>query len=156
MYLEKTIIWKHSCPPVFIAALFTIAWTWRQPQCPVCVCVLSCVQLFATSWTAAQQNPVHGIFQARIMEQVAISFVKMPRGTDKDVVYIYIHNGMFFSHIKEWNDAMCSYIDGCRDYHIKWSQRHIIWYHLYVESRKNSTNELTYKTEIETGGEGEG
>ena len=26
----------------------------------------------------------------------------------------------------------------------------IIWYHLYVESKKNDTNELIYKTEIDS------
>ena len=26
----------------------------------------------------------------------------------------------------------------------------IIWYHFYVESKKNNTNELIYKTEIES------
>ena len=26
-----------------------------------------------------------------------------------------------------------------------------IWYHLYVESEKNDTNELIYKTEIDSG-----
>ena len=31
---EKTIIWKDTCTPVFIAALFTIARTWKQPKCP--------------------------------------------------------------------------------------------------------------------------
>ena len=34
MYLEKTIIWKDTCTPVFTAALFTIARMWKQPQCP--------------------------------------------------------------------------------------------------------------------------
>ena len=34
MYLEKTIIWKDTCTLVFIAALFTIAKTWKQPKCP--------------------------------------------------------------------------------------------------------------------------
>ena len=34
IYPEKTIIRKVSCPPVFIAALFTIAKTWKQPKCP--------------------------------------------------------------------------------------------------------------------------
>ena len=33
-YLEKTLIWKDSCTPMFIAALFKIAKTWKQPQCP--------------------------------------------------------------------------------------------------------------------------
>ena len=34
----------------------------------------SCNQLFATPWTVAYQAPVHGIFQARVLEWVAISF----------------------------------------------------------------------------------
>ena len=33
-YLEKTIIWKDACTPMFIAALFTIPRTWKQPKCP--------------------------------------------------------------------------------------------------------------------------
>ena len=31
---EKTIIQKDTCTPVFTAALFTIARTWKQPKCP--------------------------------------------------------------------------------------------------------------------------
>ena len=31
---EKNMIWKDTCTPVFIAALFTIAKTWKQPKCP--------------------------------------------------------------------------------------------------------------------------
>ena len=31
-YLGKTIIPKDTCTPVFIAALFTIAPTWKQPN----------------------------------------------------------------------------------------------------------------------------
>ena len=33
-YLEKIIIQKDTCTPMFIAALFTIAKTWKQPECP--------------------------------------------------------------------------------------------------------------------------
>ena len=32
---EKNIIQKDTCTPVFIAALFTIAKTWKQPKCPL-------------------------------------------------------------------------------------------------------------------------
>ena len=35
IYPEKTIIQKDICTPVFIAALFTIARTWKQPKCPL-------------------------------------------------------------------------------------------------------------------------
>ena len=33
-YPEKTMIWKDTCTPMFIAAQFTIAKTWKQPKCP--------------------------------------------------------------------------------------------------------------------------
>ena len=34
VYPEKTLIRKDTCTPVFIAALSTIAKTWKQPKCP--------------------------------------------------------------------------------------------------------------------------
>ena len=34
-YLEKTIIQKDTCTPMFIAALFTITMSWKQPKCPL-------------------------------------------------------------------------------------------------------------------------
>ena len=34
IYRDKTIIQKDTCTPVFIAALFTIAKTWKQSKCP--------------------------------------------------------------------------------------------------------------------------
>ena len=54
IYPEKTIGQKESCTKMFIAALFTIATTWKQPKCPstderikkvwgVGVCVFVCV-----------------------------------------------------------------------------------------------------------------
>ena len=35
IYLEETIIEKDTCTPVFIAALFRVARTWKQPRCPL-------------------------------------------------------------------------------------------------------------------------
>ena len=34
IYTEETRIERDMCPPVFIAALFTIARTWKQSRCP--------------------------------------------------------------------------------------------------------------------------
>ena len=34
IYPEKTFIEKDTCIPMVIAALFTIAKTWKQPKCP--------------------------------------------------------------------------------------------------------------------------
>ena len=35
IYLEKTVIQKDTCTPIFTAVLFTIAKTWKQPGCPL-------------------------------------------------------------------------------------------------------------------------
>ena len=34
-YPEKTMAWKDTCTPIFIAALYTITKTWKQPKCPL-------------------------------------------------------------------------------------------------------------------------
>ena len=34
IYPEKTIFQKDTCTPMFIAAPFTIARSWKQPKCP--------------------------------------------------------------------------------------------------------------------------
>ena len=39
-----------------------------------------------------------------------------------DVVYINKYDGILLSHKKEWNNAICSNMDGLRDYHTKWSK----------------------------------
>ena len=35
MYLDKTFLEKDTCTHIFIAALYTIAKSWKQPQCPL-------------------------------------------------------------------------------------------------------------------------
>ena len=35
IYLEETKTEKDTCIPLFIAALFTTARTWKQPRCPL-------------------------------------------------------------------------------------------------------------------------
>ena len=34
IYPEKNMVWKNTCNPMFTAALFTTAKTWKQPKCP--------------------------------------------------------------------------------------------------------------------------
>ena len=34
IYPEETIIKKDTCTPTFIAVLFKVARTWKQPKCP--------------------------------------------------------------------------------------------------------------------------
>ena len=68
-----TLIWDHfwvnyMLPILLMGRLFTVC-QFSSVQS------LSRVQLFATPWTVAHQaSSVHGIFQARILEWVAIYF----------------------------------------------------------------------------------
>ena len=75
----------------------------------------------------------------------------------EDVLYIYIyihtHNGILLSHKKSeilsfattWMDVEITILS-----EISQRKTNIIWYHLYVESKKNDTNELIYKTELDS------
>ena len=72
------------------------------------------------------------------------------RGIDKeDVVHIY--NGILFSHTRERNNAICSNMDGPRDYYTKWSksnrERQILYDITYMCNLKKDTNELIYRRE---------
>ena len=61
----------------------------------------------------------------------------------------------YYSAIKkEWNNAICSNMDGPRGYHTKWSksekERQISYDMTYLWNLKYDTNELIYKTEIDS------
>ena len=43
------------------------------------------------------------------------------RGIDKEYV-AYIYNGILFSYKEEWNNAICSNMEGIRSYHNKWNK----------------------------------
>ena len=84
--------------------------------------------------------------------------------THNEVLYIYIYNihtqwnthththtMKYYSAIKKNEvNAICSYMDGPRDYHTKWSRserERQISYITYMQNLKYDTNELIYETE---------
>ena len=75
------------------------------------------------------------------------------RWMDKeDVVHRY--NGILLSHKKERNNAICSNMDGPRDYHTKWSkserERQIPYDITYMWNLNYNTNEHIYETETDS------
>ena len=64
---------------------------------------------------------------------------------------VHIHNGTLISHKNEIMPLAATWIDRPTDYHTKWSKiKKGKYYHLYVESKKNYTNEFIYKTETDS------
>ena len=90
MMLSKINVNPFHCP-IFIAALFTITKTWKQPKCPltddwikkICVCVCVCVCIYICN------------------------------GGD---MHIYVQWTIILSHKKLYN-AICRNIDGSKGFH---------------------------------------
>ena len=111
---NRTTIWSSNLTPwecihtpMFTAALFRIARTWKQPKCPL---------------------------------------------TDDLIKIWYIYVMEYYLTIK--NNAIRSNMDEPRDDHTKWSksdrERQISCDITYMWNLKNYTNELVYKTEIDS------
>ena len=65
----------------------------------------------------------HSIHSSTIhnSQDMEATWMSLNRWMDiEDVTHIY--NGILLSHKTEWNNAICSYMDGPRDYHTKWSK----------------------------------
>ena len=56
IYPEKTIIQTDTCTSVFIAALFTIARTWKQPRCPSTDEWIKTWSIYTKEWYSAIKN----------------------------------------------------------------------------------------------------
>ena len=70
----------------------------------------------------------------------------------EDVEYTYYW--ILFNYMKEWNNAICSNIDGPRDYYIKWSnsewERQISYEIIYMWNLNCDTNGLIYENETDS------
>ena len=80
---------------------------------------------------------------------------KCPSADEQIQKMWHIYTMDYYSAIKkEWNNAICSNMDGPRDYHTKWSksdrERQICDITYMWNLKKYDTNELIYKTETDS------
>ena len=61
IYLEKMIIQKDTCTSMFIAALFTIARTWKQPKCSSTEECIKLWYIYTMHYSAIKRNEI-GLF----------------------------------------------------------------------------------------------
>ena len=93
IYLEKTLIRKDTCTPMFTAALFTIARTWKQPLCPS---------------TDEQIKKLGGVYVCVCIYIYTLTHIYTHTDT---------HTMEYHSAIKK--NQICNNMDGPRDYHMK-------------------------------------
>ena len=73
----------------------------------MCMCTASHVGLFVTPCTVALQSPLHGIFQARMLEWVAISYPGIEHASLESPALA----GRFFTTSTTWEDFIFSPIN---------------------------------------------
>ena len=71
------------------------------------------------------------------------------------ITHTHTHSGILLSHKKEWNIAICNNINGPNLKTIivsEVTQKEKNKYHdiTYMESKKNDTSEIIYKTKVES------
>ena len=84
----KTLIQKDTCTPVFSAALFTIAKTWKQPKCPSTdECIKKMWYIYTMEYySAIKKNEIMSFAATWIdLEVIILSEVSQ---TEKDKYYM--------------------------------------------------------------------
>ena len=93
IYPEETRVEKDTCIPLFIAALFTIARTWKQPRCPSTdewVKKLGYINIM-DYYSAIQGNAFVSVLIKRINLEPIIKSEVNQKEKDKYRILIYIY-----------------------------------------------------------------
>ena len=72
IHTKETRIERDTCTPMFIAALFTIARTWKQPRCPLadkCIRKLRCI------YTMEYYSAIKNAFESVLMRWMKCSLL---------------------------------------------------------------------------------
>ena len=89
MYPEETKIEKDTCIPLFTAALFTIARTWKQPRCP------STDELIKKLWyiyTVEYYSAIkRNTFELVLMRLMNLELIIQGAVSQKDKYHILMH-----------------------------------------------------------------
>ena len=78
IYLEKTVIWKDICSPIFIASLFIIPKTWKQPKCPSTVKWIKKTYVCVYIYMNMQFSSVQSLSHVRLFDPMNHSTPGLP------------------------------------------------------------------------------
>ena len=93
IHMEETRIERDTCIPMFIAALFTIARTWKQPRCPLADEWIKKLWYMYTMeyYSAIKKN----VFESVLMKWTKLEPIVQSEVSQKEKhkysVYIYIY-----------------------------------------------------------------
>ena len=76
---KETRIERNTCTPMFIAALFTIAGTWKQPRCP------STDEWIRKLWHIYRME-YYSIIKKNAFKSVLVRWMKLDASTQSEVI----------------------------------------------------------------------
>ena len=99
IFPEKTIIQKDTCTSMLIAALFTIARTWKEPKCPLTVEWIKKMWHIYTMehYSAIKRNETE-LFVMRWMDLESVIQSSSKSEREKQIPYANVH----IWNLKKW------------------------------------------------------
>ena len=94
IYTEKIITEKDTCIPLFIAALFTTARTWKQPRCPLTderIKELWCVYIYMEYCSAMKRNTFESVLTRWMNLELIIWSEEHQKEKNKYCILTHIH-----------------------------------------------------------------
>ena len=95
IHTEETRIERDTCTPMFIAALFTIARTWKQPKCP------SADEWIRKLWSIYTME-YYSAIKKNTFESVLIRWMKLEPFIQSEVSEKEKHQYSILMHIMEF------------------------------------------------------
>ena len=90
IYPEETKIEKDSCTPMFMAILFTIARTWKQPKCPsIDECIKKLWYIHTMEYYSAIKK---NAFESVLMRWINLEPIIQSKVSQKETNITYIWN----------------------------------------------------------------
>ena len=92
IYPKETKIERDTCVPLFIAGLFTIATTWKQPRCPLTDEWIKKLCIYTMEYySAIKRNTFESVLMRWMNQEPIIQSKVSQKEKDKDHILTHIY-----------------------------------------------------------------
>ena len=140
LWAQAIVSFYQASPRSISSYLLCSLPRWKPSRLQTCYC-----------WSLVNEKKLYKKRRGGLSPSLATLLCKSSNFERKKVWCVYVYDGILLRHKEKWNNAICSHMDGTRDYHPKWSkserERQIPYDTTYMWNPKYDTNKSIYKTE---------